>query len=262
MPDQDKHPEPDTGDVISRLGEIARDSRGLVTLLPGIPDRQLSSSPIPVPDNIRAFLREVSGFTINDNILEFNFNRPENYTPATNEVWPLGSDPTSWILHSDGSATTYYADVDPERGTWGRIFSFWEDPYSTLIAPSFMSWVDNLSIGIDHTLEAVSRTDHPGEHVRAAFSEWLFGSEDSLARRSSRVASMIPLPALEAQSSDDPEIADVASQLPDDAFLADLRVAEFPTEVNFEAIFPVGEYIKYQRLRSGTFLAATIIPDE
>ncbi|MCP9951886.1 hypothetical protein LUX33_27910 [Actinomadura madurae] len=236
--------------VAARFQELARVSDGRIGLLPAVPDDEMSSWAMTVPEDVRAFFGTVGGFTIGDRHV-FDFNHPDNHVPVANENWPLGADSsTYWLLHSDGSATTYYVDV--ENGAWGRVFSFWEEPYARLVAPSLLSWADNLATG----LEAALRTD--GD-LSKAFSDWLFGNEESLSRHPENTVQ--PMPAATARTSDDPEIAAVAADLPDDAFLADLRKAVYPTEIPFASVVPYGEEVTYARSANGRFLTATIIPD-
>ncbi|SPT51996.1 SMI1/KNR4 family protein [Actinomadura madurae] len=236
--------------VAARFQELARVSDGRIGLLPAVPDDEMSSWATPVPEDVRAFLGTVGGFTIGDRHV-FDFNHPDNHVPVANENWPLGADSsTYWLLHSDGSATTYYVDV--ENGAWGRVFSFWEEPHARLVAPSLLSWADNLASG----LEAALRTD--GD-LGQAFSDWLFGNEESLSRHPENTVQ--PMPAATARVSGDPEIAAAAAHLPDDAFLADLRKAVYPTEIPFASVVPYGEEVTYARSANGRFLTATIIPD-
>ncbi|WP_146779064.1 SMI1/KNR4 family protein [Actinomadura craniellae] len=219
-------------------------------------DDEMSAWPVGVPEEVRAFLRRAGGFTIGDGRHVFDFNLPDNHLPVANEYWPLQDASASWILHSDGSATTYYVDIDPESGAWGRIFSFWEEPYARLVAPGFLSWVGNLVMGVDSALEAARST---GTAVGPAFSDWLFNSDDSLSRHPSAGAEPLPVPV--ARTSGDTEIAEVAARLPDDAFLADLRAAVYPTEVPFADVLPIGETVTYSHFHGGGFLAATLVPD-
>src|SRR5690606_29901747 len=110
----------------ARFQELARVSDGRIGLLPAVPDDEMSGWAVPVPEDVRAFLGAVGGFRIGDRHV-FDFDHPDNHVPVVNENWPLGTDSsTNWILHTDGSAMTYYVDV--EDGAWGRVFSFWEEP--------------------------------------------------------------------------------------------------------------------------------------
>lgn len=242
-------------EVIARLEALAADSGGQVELAPPVSGEEISSWTTNVPDDFRAFLERTAGFTVGGRPHVFDFNLPDNHVPVVNEYWPLQDESASWILHSDGSATTYYVDVDPESGAWGRVFSFWEEPYARLVAPDVLTWVDNLVTGMRLALEAAqSEID-----LRRAFSEWLYGAENSLSRHPSAVVE--PLPVATARTSNDTRLAETAAGLPDDAFLADLRAAAYPTEVPFARVVPVGEVVTYTRFHNGGFLAATLVPD-
>ncbi|GAA3986925.1 hypothetical protein GCM10023085_81250 [Actinomadura viridis] len=241
-------------EVVARLEAVAADSEGRITLRPAVTDAQMSSWPISVPDHIRAFFRRTGGFVVGEERHDFHFDHPDNHVPLVNEFWPLREPSASWILHSNGAATTYYVDVDPESGAWGRVFSFWEEPYVRLVAPSFLSWVDNLVAGARSALEAAGPAG-----LESAFRDWLYNGDDSLSRDPS--ATVVPLSVPEARASGDAELAEVAARLPDDAFLADLREADCPTEVPFAHVLPLGEVASYNCFHNGRFLAATVIPD-
>jgi hypothetical protein len=242
-------------EVIARLAALAAGSGGQVELAPPLSGQEISSWATSVPDDFRALLERTSGFTVGGHPHVFDFNLPDNHVPVVNEYWPLQDESASWILHSDGSATTYYVDVDPESGAWGRVFSFWEEPYARLVAPDFLTWIDNLVTGVRLTLEAAQ----PGTDLRRAFSEWLYGADDSLSRHPLDVVE--PLPVATARTSGDPRLAEVAAGLPGDAFLADLRTAAYPTEVPFARVVPIGEVVTYTRFHNGGFLAAALVPD-
>lgn len=242
-------------EVIARLEALAADSGGRVELAPPVSREEISSWTMRVPDDFRAFLERTSGFTVGGHPHVFDLNLPDNHEPVVNEYWPLQDESASWILHSDGSATTYYVDVDPESGAWGRVFSFWEEPYARMVAPDVLTWVDNVVTGTRLALE----TAQQGTDLRRAFSEWLYGAEGSLSRHPSDVVE--PMPVVEARTSDDALVAEIASCLPDDAFLADLRTAGYPTEVPFARVVPAGEVVTYTRFHNGSFLAAALVPD-
>uniref|UniRef100_UPI003F49249D hypothetical protein n=1 Tax=Actinomadura sp. CA-154981 TaxID=3240037 RepID=UPI003F49249D len=242
-------------EVVARLEALAADSGGQVRLAPPVSGEEISSWTTGVPGDVRAFLERTSGFTVGGHPHVFDFNLPDNHVPVANEYWPLQDASASWLLHTDGSATTYYVDVDPESGAWGRVFSFWEQPYARLVAPDFLTWVDNLATGIRLSLEAA----RPGTDLRRAFAEWLYDAEDSLSRHPSDVVE--PMPVATARTSGDAQVAETAAGLPDDAFLADLRTATYPTEIPFARVVPVGEAVTYTRFHSGGFLAATLVPD-
>ncbi|TDC52488.1 hypothetical protein E1281_19020 [Actinomadura sp. KC345] len=239
-------------EVIARLKALESDAGGLVALGPSVTDAEMSSWPVSPPEDVRKLFRSVGGLTFGR--FGFDFNHRANHTePIDGDHYPLRDTSANWVLDdSMGASTTYYVDIDPETGAWGPVFSFWRDPYASLVAPSFAGWLGNLATGLAAALETCRDGD-----LSEAFSTWMYESEESLFRDHDNV--VVPLPVPAALESGDPEIAEVAALLPADAYLADLRTAAPPTEVPFATFMPEAFF---SRFRGGRFLAATPFPED
>jgi hypothetical protein len=240
------------GGVVARLEALASGFEGRVELGPAVSDDEMSSWLVSPPEDVRVFFRRVGGFTFGR--YRFDFNHPANHIDAVEgDYYPLRDRSANWILDDGmGASTTYYVDIDAESGEWGPVFSFWRDPYASLVAPSFLTWLDNLITGTSIALEASRGGDADPARV---FSEWLYGSEESLFRNPDHSVEPLSVPA--ALASGDVALAEVAARLPEDAFLADLRGAGYPTEVPFANVM---EMASFSRFEGGRFLAATPIP--
>lgn len=245
----------DVEEVIARLEMLASDSGGRIELGPNVTDAEMLSWPVTPPTELRTLFRRVGGFKLGH--YSFDFNHQANHTPVVaDDYYPLRDSSTSWVVDDGmGFSTTFYIDIDAETGEWGRVFSFWRDPYASLVAPNFLSWLDNLATGMATALEKSSGT---GGDLSEAFMEWIHESEESLFRDHHENA-VDPVPVADALASDDTEMAEVAALLPAEAYLADLREAVYPTEVPFARFMPIAAY---SRFHGGRFLAAAPLDDE
>ncbi|MGX1810272.1 hypothetical protein ACWIGI_31540 [Nocardia sp. NPDC055321] len=246
--------------AVARLRAAAAAATGAVRLEPGLPDEVIGAWPVPVPAEIRVLAREISAIWYDDyDPITFSHkaNGERTYCRA-------GAEDTRWMLHSNAAADTYYVDVDPGTGDWGRVFSHWEDNSSTLVAASLTDWFLALADGIELAARVCG-----GEHVEdldpdldedyladldfeTVFLDWFQRTGEILL--TDETPSAAGQSAFDARYSPDPETAAFAAALPESAVLADLRAAGYPTYVSFNEL--AGGIAEYRRVGGGSFLAA------
>lgn len=246
--------------VVTRLRAVAAASEGAVRLGPGLSDEAIDEWNVVAPADIRVLAREVGEIWFDD-YDPITFAHPENSAPTYCRGGAAG---TWWALHSNAAAETYYADIDSETGTWGKVFSHWEDNSATLVAASVLDWFEQLAEGLDLAVRVAAgerpvelAADLEDEEVEEldfdmVFRDWFFrGCEYLLLDAEVTVAAV---QVADARYSPDPEVAAVAALLPEDGELADLRNATYPTGVPFSYLG--GGPAAYRRLSGGAFLAA------
>ncbi|WP_067707433.1 hypothetical protein [Nocardia yamanashiensis] len=246
--------------AITRLRAVAEQSSGAVQLGPGVSESIIDSWPVPVPDEIRLLASEIGEIRF-DEYDSITFTHPENTEPR---YCRAGAPGAWWVLHTNSAAEIYYADIDPERGTWGRVFFHWEDNSTTLVAPSVTDWFLRLAAGFESALRVAGgeRIEGLSEWVdddeleeldfASAFSDWFFRSGEIFEVEDTPKVRAVPV--LDARHSPDPEVAAAAAGLPEEAVVADLRGAAYPTFVSFSEFH--GGRASYRRLAGGSFLAA------
>ncbi|MFC8076603.1 hypothetical protein ACFUN8_13815 [Streptomyces sp. NPDC057307] len=246
-----------TAPLVALLREIADGSGGLVQLRPGLSDARMDAWAAPVPEEIRVLLREVGGIRIaysrrkdNDTYLcsEIDFDEPLNdgTDPAGGDgswyVEQAGGPGTHRFVHLDEGDGFFYVDVDRETGSWGPVFMFWDANDAALLDSSLTAWLHRTA----HCLrEALRGADGDAYTFNSAFQEtWT---------EPQRNAPQVPtVPAADARTSPDPVIRSVATALPDDGALADLREVDGAALVIFD--FP--ELCHFGRAHGGTVLTA------
>ncbi|MFE3193211.1 hypothetical protein ACFXHA_29695 [Nocardia sp. NPDC059240] len=246
--------------VVARLRAVAAASEGAVRLGPGVSDQTIDGWGVPVPADIRVLAQEIGEIWF-DEYDPITFTHSENSAPGCCRGGAAG---TWWVLHTNGAAETYYADIDPETGAWGRVFSHWEDDSAALVAESVLDWFESLAEGLDLAVRIAAGERHPdlreeldedelGElDFEDVFIDWFHRGGDVLVFDAEAIVA--PMPVAEARYSPDPELAAVAAALPEGGVLADLRDAGYPTSVPFGYLR--GGPAKYRRLSGGAFLAA------
>ncbi|MFD6989039.1 hypothetical protein [Streptomyces sp. NPDC059943] len=253
-----------TEPLIALLRETADGSGGLVQLRPGLSDARMDAWAAPVPEEIRVLLRAVGGIRIafgrrkdDDTFLFSEIDFDESLNEGTH---PMGGD-GSWYVEQAGGPGTHrfvhldsgggftYVDVDRETGAWGPVFIFWDDNDTTRLDSSLHAWLHRTALCLR---DALRDADADTYAFDSAFTEtWT---------EPRRNAPQVPtIPAVEARTSPDPVIRSVATALPDDAELADLREADGAALVIFD--FP--ELCRFARTHTGTILtAAPATPDD
>ncbi|MEU0544978.1 hypothetical protein ABZ319_34415 [Nocardia sp. NPDC005978] len=246
--------------AVTRLRAAAASAAGAVRLEPGISDEVIDAWPVPAPAEIRLLAREIGELWFDEyDPITFSHNR--NSTPKSGRAGEAG---TWWVLHTNAAAETYYVDIDPVTGRWGRVFSHWEDNSSTLVAASVSDWFLTLASGITLAAEVAAgeRVDDLDPDLddddlaaldfETVFADWFHRQNEFVLTDETPSAPAIPADA--ARHSPDPEVAAAAADLPDDAVLADLRAAPYPTHVSFNEL--KGGFATYRRAGDGAFLAA------
>lgn len=245
--------------AITRLRAVAARSGGAVRLGPGIADETIDGWPVPVPADIRLLAREIGEIWFDD-YDPITFRHPEN---SEVRYCRAGAAGTWWALHRNSAAETYYADIDPATGAWGRVFYHWENNASTLVAPSVADWFRTAADGLELAVRAAAgeRVDElaglDDEEIdeldfTTAFADWWFRSGEVFDLDDS--AKAVSLLASDARHSLDPDLAAAAATLREDAVLADLRDPTYPTFVSFNEFR--GGTATYRRISGGAFLVA------
>lgn len=253
-----------TEPLIALLRETADGSGGLVQLRPGLSDARMDAWAAPVPEEIRVLLRAVGGIRIafgrrkdDDTFLFSEIDFDESLNEGTH---PMGGD-GSWYVEKAGGPGTHrfvrldsgggftYVDVDRETGAWGPVFIFWDDNDTTRLDSSLHAWLHRTALCLRDALR-----DSGGDTY--AFDSAFTGTWTEPQQNAPQVPT---IPAVEARTSPDPVIRSLATALPDDAELADLREADGAAVVIFD--FP--ELCRFARTHTGTILtAAPAIPDD
>lgn len=264
---------PEAEEIVHRIKAAASGPAGEhLSLLPGLTDAEMDAWECPVPEDVRSVLRESAGLATEDGAGHFGPLHPRNSRPESSEFARCGAVGTFRIVHTSGLPETFYVDVDPESGAWGRVFSFGEDDFASLVAPGFFSWMAEVCFCADRA--AADIRDGRYSDFAEAFSAWLSGDfsdaetahpdgNEDVAARVRRVDNpdAAVLSAEQARRSADRELAEAARGLDDSSFIADLRGCAFP------ALIPFGEHPDWRpgtdvhsRLRGGEFLA--VLPRE
>ncbi len=258
---------PKPGQVVAALRSAASAADGMVALRPGIDDRAMDGWGIPVPEHIRAILREVGGFdTLSPEgwtLEEFTPEHRDNYDPDGSYRSRCGAPGTFRVLHSNGAAETYYVDVDPTSGEWNGVFSLWDSINARFEAPGLGQWLLTLAHGI-HRAAAATRADH-FDDFDDAFGTWFWDGLPETAnpsgaatapddRRTPPKAAVIDAPT--ARASFDPVLSEVGAQLPDPASVADLRGVTRRTYVPVIKHPDMGLDAAFHRFHHGQILAA------
>ncbi|UOE19114.1 SMI1/KNR4 family protein [Thermobifida halotolerans] len=266
---------PGPEEVAARLRAAAASApKGSVALLPGLTDEELDSWEAPVPEEIRILLRRTSGLRITSGVREKHFGpaHPVNSAPEDPNHLCSGDPGTFRVVHvDDGTGDTYYVDVDPATGAWGRVFSFHVEVISEVVAPSLLHWLEDLS---DYVSRASSETAKGYfTSFREAFNAWFFGDfseagpgyphqDPAVLARQREPVDVDPLDVPTARALPDPDLAAVARHLPDKALLADLRDVPAPAWIPFEDHpdwYPPAA--RYRRFHGSDFLAAIPWPE-
>ncbi|MGW4895111.1 hypothetical protein ACWEQL_22990 [Kitasatospora sp. NPDC004240] len=251
-------PAPTAAQVTELLRVVAARSGGLVRLDPGIGDIRMDTWPVPVPEEIRALLREIGGVRIVTSRSVVNGHESIDRVDLDHDLnrggydghgadWyqdHAGGPGTHWFVHTDHGDTHTYVDVDRETGAWGPVLDFWDATDTVRAADSLPAWLHRLGSCLSRALDETGTED-----VRA------FGH---------RFADLWPEPeqpytdvpyvtAAEALAGADQVLSEAAAGLPQDARLADLRAVAGPARVDFR--LPVT--CRYSRHAGGGVLAAT-----
>jgi hypothetical protein len=256
-------------EVITVLREAAATApEGTVRLLLGLTDEAMDSWNVPVPEDIRTILREVGGLRIGGD----NEAAPdpatiprdrEDFTPdhqfnGTQYADVCGEEGTYRVVHDNASGATYYVDIHPDTGTWGRVFMWQRDGDADLLAETFPGWLLELARYVRNA--ASNLQSGYFDSFSDAYWAWFFAEFEvdpcppgADAEEQARNATVIQTAeAMDLRESSDPELAGLARTLPDDAEVADLRHITAPARVTFDSV-PVC----HQRLLHGRILCAT-----
>ncbi|MUL41512.1 hypothetical protein FZ103_10045 [Streptomonospora sp. PA3] len=240
-------------DVVEALRAAAAARPEQVVLLPGVDDAAMDAWTAPPPERLRAVFRQTAGFWLrdwsNDELDLFgplhDMNRD---APEATGADRCGAAGTYRVVHTNAAAMTYYVDVDPQTGEWGRVFYFHREADAGLVASDLSTWLYKLAEVVRYAVGVAADGDN---HVFAeAFSERFF---EWGGRRK-----VDPVAAEEANEHLPPGIDGRCAGA--DALVADLRRVEYPTEIMFGA--PGGDPRKgllgptYYRYDNGRFLVA------
>ncbi|MGW4249336.1 hypothetical protein [Nocardia sp. NPDC004722] len=247
--------------VVTRLRTVAAASEGAVRLGPGLSDEAIDEWNVVAPADIRLLAQEIGEIWFDD-------YDPITFTQPANSSCRGGASGTWWQLHRNAAAETYYADIDPETGRWGRVFSHWEDDSAALVAESVLGWFESLAEGLDLAVRISGGERHPDLHEELdeddlgeldfedVFTDWFHRGGDVLAMDAEKTVA--PISVADARYSPDPEVVAVAAALPEDGALADLREAGYPTSVPFGNLR--SGPARYRRFSGGAFLA--VVPSQ
>lgn len=246
-----------TEPLVALLREIADGSDGLVQLRPGLSDARMEAWAAPVPEEIRVLLRAVGGLRIafgrrkdDGTYLYSEIDFDESLNDGT---FPLGGD-GSWYVEQAGGPGTHrfvhldagdgfvYVDVDRETGSWGPVFIFWDANDTVRLDSSLHAWLHRTAVCLRDALRDADGNPH-------AFNSAFTGSWTD---HYTNVPQVPTIPAAEARTSPDPVIRSVATALPGDGALADLREVDGAALVMFD--FP--ELCHFGRAHGGTVLTA------
>lgn len=231
-----------TETVLARMRAVAERSEGRLMLSPGVTDERMDAWPVPVPAAVRALLRETGGFTLTPSRDPVDFDHPLNSATGFRREGPVG---THWIIWDDGSCNIHYVDVDPETGSWGRVFSSWEDESAKLEASDLAGWIGSHLDAVESALTELAEADEDDDLEQLFLDEFW----DALPSK----PKVLDIPVPQARLSPDPLVADIACGLPESARLADLRACADTGFVPFDGL---PGPVMYQRFHEGTFLAA------
>lgn len=193
-------------EAVDALRELARRLPDHFTLEPGATDAGLTAAEPTLPDDIRTVLRATTGVRMSAyEVLVLDPGRG-----AIGGEWSWGPGETARVLLQLPTGDTFFVDRDPVTGAWGAVFSQSADFFDTWVycarsLPEFL---------VGYARDALANAEAGAGEFEIRFPcESVWDLEVRLT--GARVA--------ELRDTDDPELAEVLPDLPDDAVLADLR---------------------------------------
>ncbi|MER6397357.1 hypothetical protein ABT263_15075 [Kitasatospora sp. NPDC001603] len=241
--------------AVAELRALAAELPGLVVLEGGCTEAELDDWPVPLPGEVRAVLRELTGVRIAG--LEPVELRPgavaDRHSPTLVDMvgGPGSFWPVAW-LDRGRDPVSVQVRIDRETGEWGHVVSVPGD------AERLAEWpeVSLLAESLPHLLLVLARAAR-GAARRAATAD---GGVDG-ARFASRVRSALhhflpntgepwvfSAPAREWAAAGDALRAAAAAALPGDALVADLREAPIPADLCFHRVRAWGYRTRAERL--------------
>ncbi|WP_214401315.1 hypothetical protein [Pseudonocardia lacus] len=120
-------------------------------------------------------------------------------------------------------------------------------------AHDLVSWLQWVAEGLRVAWDASG-----GPAFIGTFNEWFFDEpeDDDSPVPEREHAAVLPVFARDARRSGDPVLAGAALELPDDAYLVDLRAVAPPVELPFQTGEWPGGTAVYRRFHGGTVVAA------
>ncbi|GGZ72328.1 hypothetical protein GCM10010371_35260 [Streptomyces subrutilus] len=215
--------------AVAGLRELAGRHPGFVELEPGCSDADMDGWAVPVPEDVRAVLREVGAVRV-AGLPRLRLLAGTDGPAVDPELHRmLGGDGTYWPLariDSGRSGALVQIRVDRESGQWGYALSvpttakeLREYPEVTLVAESL---ADLLLTYVRLAGRAAERPDFAGRVSRD--SRWMLPNTGEPWPR--------PAPVGEWAGSADPLLA-AAAELPDGTHAADLRRVPIPSDLCF-----------------------------
>ncbi|HTJ68988.1 MAG TPA: hypothetical protein VL551_15745 [Actinospica sp.] len=222
--------------VVARWRRLAEDTDGLVRLGAGVSDAAMDEWPAPVPEHIRVLARAASWCQVGD-IEPFGFLEVVNFKGYMTHL--LGPQTTWWALHANGATQTWYADIDPVSGQWGRVLCNDEEHEVGFRAPDVVTCFEWLADCVDVTRAYAAGTLDRLPHgrvieesavqdecwmptVQDAFNDLVFNGGEVFVPMQ-RATAPIFTPE-QAASTGDPELARAAQEAEPDAWMiADMR---------------------------------------
>lgn len=244
--------------AVAELRELAAGFPDFVVLAAGRTDAELDAWPVPVPEDVRAVLREIGGVTVTGlPALDLLPWEPElAVDPELHRM--LGGDGTYWPLarvrYGRGHALVQ-ARIDPVTGQWGYVVSvpsettkLREYPEVKLVAESLPA----LLLAYAGRARRAAAAGTNGAPCVPGDGGWLFPNTGEPWPR--------PAPVAEWAGSADPLLAATAAGLPEGTHAADLREVPVPSDLCFHRArgWPYSARLDRLHFPAGGRLAAAV----
>ncbi|MFJ2748162.1 hypothetical protein [Streptomyces sp. NPDC087297] len=217
--------------AVAELRSLAAEFPDHVLLEAGCADSVVDSWAVPVPEDVRAVLREIGGVAISGlPALRLLPGAPEHAVdPELHRM--LGGDGAYWPLARIGngngrSHALAQIRIDPATGQWGYVVSVPGDGAKLREYPELALLAESLA-DLLLTLARLARRAAAGPDFAARMARdtrWLFPNTGEPWPR--------PAPVGEWAGSADPLLA-AATELPDGTHAADLRAVPIPSDLCF-----------------------------
>ncbi|WP_405532750.1 hypothetical protein OG592_35760 [Streptomyces avidinii] len=215
--------------AVAELRALAAEFPGLVVLEAGCADSVMDGWAVPVPEEVRAVLREIGGVAIAGlPALRLLPGAPEHaVAPELHRM--LGGDGAYWPLARIGHGRSHalaQIRIDPATGQWGYVVSVPADGEKLREYPELALLAESLA-DLLLTLARLARRAAAGPDFAARMARdtrWLFPNTGEPWPR--------PAPVGEWAGSADPLLA-AATELPDGTHAADLRAVPIPSDLCF-----------------------------
>jgi len=198
-------------EAIDALRELEKRLPEFFALRPGAADDELTAAEPSLPDDIRDILRVTTGVQAG----EYEELELHPRDSAIGSEWSWGPGETARVFLQLPTGDTFFVDRDPVSGAWGAVFSQSADFFNT--------WV-YCARSLPEFLVRYARDALANAEADAGDYEIRFPCESVWELRESVAGTAVG----ELRGTDDPDLAEAISGLPDDAVLADLRGLEPP----------------------------------